>query len=164
MPPPVIEGPEWNEHMMQPIEHVPTRSRSPMSDDGRHENPRVQSTTGSASIASSDDRKDSQSTQGRRSRPSMTASQLQLPSSRQRPSLSGKHEKSRDGDVKTEKDTEHHLSNETSIVWDTIREKPSIASQNSAQEQVVSSRDVSPSAFIFSMLFTKIRSGTEIFQ
>ena len=142
MHPPVIGNLEWNEHMMQPIEHVPTRNRSPMSDDGRSENPRVQSTTGSESFASGDDRKDSQSTQGRRSRPSLTASQLQLPSPRQRPSLSGKKEKSRDGEIQTETDGERHLSNETTIVWDTIKEKPSIVSQNSAQEQVVSSRDV----------------------
>lgn len=140
---------QWNEHMMQPIRHVSTRNRSPKSHDGRLESPLPPSAMGSGSSAASDeDRRDSQSTNGRRSRPSLTASQLQLPPPRQLPSTSKKQAESQ-----SEKTEERHLSNEsTTIVWETIHEKPSITSQNSALEQVISSRDVGCAFFIIPML------------
>ena len=141
MPPtPLIEEPEWNEHMMQPIEHVPTRNRSPKTDDGRSEafsRPHLSIDSG-GSQSSGGDRKDSLSTQGRRSRPSVTASQSQLPSVREKKERDKETAKRRE----SEKGEPRHLSNETTVAWDTVRERPSVASQLSSQEKVISSRDV----------------------
>ena len=65
---------EWNPHMMEPLEHVETRSPSPKSGPAgeRH------SVSGSVSTSSTGDGRDDSSSRGRRSRPSVAASSSQL--------------------------------------------------------------------------------------
>ena len=123
--PPKKEETAWNEHMLQPLEHVETRSPSPKSDVLERLHP---STASSSSVVSSGDRRNS-SGNGRRSRPSVTASHSQLPSVREMREL-------------REQKEQRALSDDSTISWDRRTEKPSDTTKVDSKENVVSSRDV----------------------
>lgn len=133
---PIKEEPEWNSHMLRPLEHVETRSPSPKSDAFDVRNP----SAASSSAQSTSDRRDSGSSNGRRSRPSVTAMQSQLPAVREmKQQREQQREQQRDQQDPRE---QRALSEDSTLTLDTVRDRGSIAANVSSKEKVVSSRDV----------------------
>ena len=112
--------------MLEPLEHVETRSPSPKSEKSDQR----QSSIGSGSVPSTGDTRDSSGTRGRRSRPSVIASQLHLPSVHEMQEQKEEHRESR------------ALSAESTVAFDSTTERPSLAVPSSTPEKVISSRDV----------------------
>lgn len=119
--PTIKEEPEWNPHMLEPLEHVETRSPSPKSESFEVKS----ATAASTSVNSNGDRKTSIESRGRRSKPSVAYS-LPLPS---------KSEKKQHKEARA-------LSNESTLQGGTLKETPSIAVKSISEENIVSSRDV----------------------
>ncbi|KAG8534270.1 uncharacterized protein KY384_001114 [Bacidia gigantensis] len=118
----------WNPHMLQPLEHVQTRSTSPKSllSDRRH------SSSASTSTRSTGDDLDSNSSRGRRSRPSVTASSANLITLRER-------REQRDSQLSTlreltEQRDERALSGNSSVTFTPSQDRPSLVSPLSSEK------------------------------
>ena len=124
--PPVQEETEWNSHMLQPLEHVTTRSQSPKSESP---DPRRASADGSDRLGSvSTGTGEVGGSRGRRSRPSVTAASSQLSSVRE---------------MKAKKGQQRHLSSVSTVADGSKRDRPSVASKAESEENVVSTKQVS---------------------
>lgn len=120
--PPIQEETEWNSHMLQPLEHVATRSQSPNSESP---DPRRPSAEGSDRLGSvSTGTGEAGTSRGRRSRPSVTAASSQLTSVRELKARKG------------------HLSSVSTVVNGSGRDRPSVVSKTESEENVVSTKQV----------------------
>lgn len=119
--PPIKEEPQWNPHMLETIEHVDERSPSPNSDPID----RRRSSSASTTTYSTGDSTDASGIRGRRSRPSVTASSVQLPTVKEM----------------RDKKEQRHLSADSAATA-SARDRPSIAKKISSEEVVISSKKV----------------------